>query len=253
MTHLENLTLYLRIRTLNRSVVDGTHLQSEILVHMPKLHTFIFYINTEIYIHHLMPHKSIHDVRETFTNIKYGQTACIVDYVKTSTAIYHVYSLPFTFTRLENITNQFPTIGFDTVTHLYAYDVVPMNHEFFMRINRDFPMLKFFSLKNEMEQSWNHGEYQSDKNPSCSVIKYSNLISLDITHVNIDYVTQFLLETKTCLPNLTELKVNYNQLKTVTMNFTRDATRYNCSKVKRLIVEQSRNFSKDVYQYFPSL
>jgi hypothetical protein len=103
-----------------------------------------------------------------------------------------------------------------------------MKHEFFMRISQTFPMLKCFSLKNEMMQSWNPDELGSDKTTSYPVIEYSNLISLDITRVNMDYVVQFLLETKTHLSRLTELKVNYNQLNKVTMNFTNDVTRCNC-------------------------
>ncbi|CAM4987562.1 unnamed protein product [Rotaria socialis] len=151
------------------------------------------------------------------------------------------------------ITNQFPTIIFDYVTHLHVFDVVSLKHEFFIRISRAFPMLQFFSLVNIMFQSWDVNEWQYDNNSTFSVIEYSHLISLDITSVYLDYVAQFLLETKAHLPRLAELKVSYDQLKMVTMNFTRDATRRNCSKVKRLIVEESTVFSKDVYQYFPSL
>ncbi len=71
--------------------------------------------------------------------------------------------------------------------------------------------------------------------------------------MNTDYIVQFLLETKTYLSRLTELKVNYNQLETVTMNFTRDTTRRNYSQVKQLIVEGSGYYSKDFYRYFSSL
>ncbi|CAF0850912.1 unnamed protein product [Rotaria sordida] len=101
--------------------------------------------------------------------------------------------------------------------------------------------------------SWDVHEWKYDNNSTFSVIEYSHLISLDIKRVYLDYIAQFLLETKAHLPRLTELKVNYDQLKTVTKDFTRDATRRNCSKVERLIVEESTVFSKDVYQYFPSL
>ncbi|CAF3416395.1 unnamed protein product [Rotaria socialis] len=158
MTHLEKLTLYLRVRN-RSSFVNGTHLHNEILVHMPQLHTFIFYISTENNINESVHRISNDDIQQTFTHTRYART----------------------------------------------------------------------------------------------VIEYSHLISLDITSVYLDYVAQFLLETKAHLPRLTELKVSYDQLKMVTMNFTRDATRRNCSKVKRLIVEESTVFSKDVYQYFPSL
>ncbi|CAF2666240.1 unnamed protein product [Rotaria sp. Silwood2] len=253
MTHLEKLTLYVRTRS-RSAFVDGTHLQNEILLHMPQLHSFIFYISSENLTFDLVHRKSYDDIQQTFTNIKYGQTSCIIDNFNGGfKAICHIYSLPFIFTRLEKITTHFPTIVFDTVTHLSAYDVISMKHEFFMRISRAFPMLKHFSLENERSQTWEGGKWKLDQNSSYSIIKYPNIISLDIMHVDIDYVVQFLLETKTYLPNLTELKVNYYQLKSATMNFTRDATRSNCSKVKRLIVEVPRVFSKDVYQYFPSL
>lgn len=71
--------------------------------------------------------------------------------------------------------------------------------------------------------------------------------------MNIDYVDHFLNESKTHLPCLTELKVRFDDLKKVTENFTRDATRRNCAKIKRLIVEDLRDFPEDVYRYFPSL
>ncbi|CAF3859046.1 unnamed protein product [Rotaria sordida] len=253
MTHLEKLTLYLRIHDRN-TFIDGTYLQNEILVHMLQLHTFIFYISTETVVSASLPRKSEDDIQRTFTNIKYGQTACIIDYFTVFNAICNVYSLPFTFTRLEKITNGFPTIIFNNVTRLHAYDATPMKHEFFMRISRAFPLLKYFSIENEAFQSWNLDEWESDENSSYSVIEYSHLTSLDITCVNKDYVVQFLLETKMHLPRLTELKVNYHRLKIATMNFTRDKTRHNCSNVKRLIVvEAPKVFSQEFYQYFPLL
>jgi hypothetical protein len=253
MTHLEKLTLYLRI--LDRSAfVNGTHLHNEILVHMPQLHTFNFYISTENIISVSLPRKSNDDIQQTFTNKTYRQTACIIDYYHGDLkGICHVYSLPFRFSRLEKITTHFPTIVFDSVTYLSAYDVSPMKHEFFMRISRAFPLLKYFSLENGSSQTWDGEEWKSNENSSYSIIEYPHLITLDIMHVNIDYIAQFLLETKTNLPRLTELKVNYDRLKRVTMNFTRDETRRNCSKLKRLIVDVQRVVSKDVYQYFPLL
>jgi len=260
MTHLEKLTLYLRILTLDpfadgtSPFIDGTHLDSAILVHMPLLHAFIFYISTETIISSdSVDRKSSDDIQKTFTNINYGRTACIIDNFNAWKSICHVYSLPFTFTRLEKITNNFPNILFDTVTHLYVYDMISMKHEFFMRISRAFPVLKCFTVQNETFQSWNGDEFIPD-NPFNSVIEYSHLISLDLLYANTYYVMQFLLETKTHLPRLTELKVNYNGLVAVTKNFTRDATRRNCSKVKRLYVfDKPPSFSKDFYRYFPSL
>ncbi|CAF4398270.1 unnamed protein product [Rotaria socialis] len=238
MTHLEKLTLYLRVRN-RSSFVNGTHLHNEILVHMPQLHTFIFYISTENNINESVHRISNDDIQQTFTHTRYARTGCMVNYLNTFKAICHVFSLPFTFTRLNMITNQFPTIIFDYVTHLHVFDVVSLKHEFFIRISRAFPMLQFFSLVNIMFQSWDVNEWQYDNNST--FLQLLNILIL------------YHLTSRAHLPRLAELKVSYDQLKMVTMNFTRDATRRNCSKVKRLIVEESTVFSKDVYQYFPSL
>ncbi|CAF1384979.1 unnamed protein product [Rotaria sordida] len=253
MTHLEKLTLYLRILHRN-AFIDGTHLQNEILDYMPQLHTFKFYISTQESIFSSFPRKSNSDIERTLTNIKYGQMASIIDsYSGGLEAICHIYSLPFTFSRLGIITTHFPMIVFDTVTHLSAYDMIPMEHEFFIRISQTFPMLKYFSIQNDRPLSLKRNEWESDKNVSYSIIEFPHLISLDVTCANIDYIAQFLLETKTHLPCLTELKVNFYRLQKVTMNFTRDTTRRNCCKINRLFVNVSIVFSKDVMEYFPSL
>ncbi|CAF3314240.1 unnamed protein product [Rotaria sp. Silwood2] len=251
MTHLEKLTLYLR--TWEKSFVDYTHLHNDILVYMLQLHTFIFYISTEAFIDDSVYHRSNDDIENKFINIKYGQMTCIIDHFKKFEGICHVYSIPYTFTRLIKISNHFPNIVFNTVTHLLLFGIAPMKHDFFMRISQNFPILKCLVIQNEMVQSWNRDELKSDKNPFDSIMEYFHLISLDLLSANTDYVVQFLLETRAYLPRLTELKVHYRDLALVTKNFTRDATRRNCSKVKQLIFEQKIYCSNDVYEYFPSL
>jgi len=91
MTYLEKLTLYLLTSSRN-GFIDVTHLQNEILVHIPQLHTFIFYISIENIFSPSLPRQSDDDIQRTFTNIKYGQTACIIDYFTGFNAICHVYS-----------------------------------------------------------------------------------------------------------------------------------------------------------------
>ncbi|CAF4986443.1 unnamed protein product, partial [Rotaria sp. Silwood1] len=76
MSHLQKLTLYLRIRNRN-AFVDGTHLHNEILVHMPHLHTFIFYISTDNDINGFVHYVSANDIQRTFKTIGYKPTTCI--------------------------------------------------------------------------------------------------------------------------------------------------------------------------------
>ncbi len=73
-----------------------------------------------------------------------------------------------------------------------------------------------------------------DHSQSYPTVEHPYLTSLDIMFVHIDYIEQFLHESKTRLP---ELRIKYDQLPTVTENFTRNVTRLNCMKVKRLILE----------------
>ncbi|CAF2616346.1 unnamed protein product [Rotaria sp. Silwood2] len=49
ISHLEELTLYIHI-TDGSTFITGTHLDNEILIHMPQLHTFTFYIACETVI-----------------------------------------------------------------------------------------------------------------------------------------------------------------------------------------------------------
>ena len=250
MSHLEKLTLYLRIRH-KSTFINGSHLNNDILMNMPQLHSFTFYISTDTYNgNHL--YVSNHDVQQTFTNKGYQQASCIVNYFPNARAICHIFSLPFAFDHLECIANRFPTIVFNRVTFLRVYDFVPFEHEFFIRIATAFPLLKCFNVMNLMPQVWNVNGIQSNDNQSYSIVAYSHLISLDLRFVCIDYIEEFLLETKTHLLRPIELKVRYDQLKTVTKNFTNDATRLNCANVKRLITEPISVYLQEVYDYFPS-
>ncbi len=253
MSHLEKLTLYIRC---HRSVfVDGTHLHKQILTHMLRLHTFIFYISTEIYINHSVHRLCDNDIQQTFTKIGYYETACNVNYYRESKAICHVFSLPFLFDHFEKMCNNFPSMVFNHVTCLTVADTIPFSHEFFIRIAKDFPSLKFLSIFNWLPPSLLHNflEYTADNIQFYSAIEYPNLTSLDVVYADIYYLEQFLLDTKTYAPRLTEIEVNYNQLKTVTKNFTRDATRRNCANIKRLIFDKEIDYPKEMSLYFPLL
>jgi hypothetical protein len=252
MSCLEKLTLYLRVRDRD-TFIDGTHLYRDILMYMPRLYSFNFYIGTINTLDGFVHYLSDEDVQRTFRNIGYQQVTCIVNYFRTFKAICHTFSLPFAFHRFEKIANKFPAITFNNVTYLKAYDVVPFKHEFFHRIAQAFPSLKDFCIMNYMPQPQVVNKIQSDDYESYSMIEYSHLTSLDVKCVHTDYIEQFLLETKAYAPCLIELKVNYDQLRIVTENFTREATRRNCAKIKRLIIQDTLVFPNEVDVYFPSL
>jgi hypothetical protein len=252
MSYLEELSLYIHI--LNGSTfISGTHLDNEILIHMPQLHTFAFYFASENYTVDPSIRISNSDIERTFTNIEHRQVACIVDYWLTTKLICRVFSLPFKFDRLADITNNIPNIVFNSVTHLLLHDIYPFKHEFFIRLARAFPFLKNLSIDTILAPNWRWHEYHLRDKDWCSIVEYPHLISLDIYFANSYYAEHFLDETKTHLPRLTELKIRYEDLEMATKYFTRNETRRNCSKVKRLIVKHCIVYPKDVYHYFPLL
>jgi hypothetical protein len=232
--------------------VDGTQINNEILVHMPRLDKFTFHIITDTREQHIVDYLSSDDIQQTFTNIGYQQVGCIVSYTG-RTGICQIFSLPFMRDYLHYVGNIFPFIVFRHVTSLALFDVVPFKHEFFIRIARFFPFLKNLDVFNRNSQSHSSDDLNSNGNQLYPIFEYPHLISLALLGSHIDYIEQFLNNTKTHLPRLTQLEVNYDRLRIVTENFTRDATRFNCAKVKKLIIYQTLPLSKDFCTYFPLL
>ncbi len=139
MSYLKELTLYLVIENRNR-FIDGTHLQNEILVYMPQLHSFTFYISTYTNTFDLVHHLSSEDIQQTFTNIGREDVVSIVKNSSRERIVCSIFSLPFSFDRLEDIGNIFPNTVFSYVTDLLVRDGVPFKHEFFIRLARAFPL-----------------------------------------------------------------------------------------------------------------
>jgi hypothetical protein len=258
MCDLEQLTLHLYIDDRTR-FVDGTQLHNDILIHMPRLDTFIFCIRTITQIVDSVLGLSNEDIRRTFTKAGYEQVECILRNSSTVHTMCHVFSLPFAFHRLEMVCNNFPNIIFKNVTFLWVQDAVPFKHEFFIRIAQCFPLLKSLSVVNFGPQISDLDVCESDNDQSHSVnnlyspVEYPYIMTLDIMYAHIDYVEQLLHKSKTHLPRLTELKIKYDRLQKVTKNFTRDATRLNCRLVKWLVVNVTAVNPKDFYIYFPLL
>ncbi|CAF3636818.1 unnamed protein product [Rotaria socialis] len=191
-------------------------------------------------------------IQQTLINIGQHNTATIVNYLSRCTAECSIFSLPFTFDYLRYLGNISPNIVFNYVTYLLVEDHDAFGHEFFVRIARSFPLLKHLHILNIQPQLSSNLTLSSDHSQSYSIIEYPHLTSLDVICSLTDYLEQFLDETKASVPCLTELEVSYRYLKTVTNNFTREETRRNCAKVKKLIAIEQFDNSQDFYHYFPS-
>ncbi len=253
MSLLEELSLKLYILD-ESTFISGTHLDNEILIHMPRLHTFTFYFASENDIDDDIDIRIFNsDIQRNFTNMKYGQVTSMVDYLEPCKVICHIFSLPFKCYFLEHVGNNIPNIPFNSVTHLKLWDKDEFKHEFFVRLSRAFPFLQKLSIWNIKPPFWRRHDFHLRDKDWCSIVEYPHLISLNIRDAHSHYVEHFLNETKTHLPRLRELEIAFNALKNVTKNFTRDELRRNCARVNRLIVLCQIVHSKDVYDYFPLL
>ncbi|CAF1325546.1 unnamed protein product [Rotaria sordida] len=230
MPNLEKLTLYLPIEDRN-TVIDGTYVQHDILDYMPQLHSFTFYICTYVKTVDLSYKLSSEDIQQTLTNIGQEHVTSIVNYIQGGIVACSIFSLPFEFDYLKYLGNKFPNIVFNYVTFLLVEDTNPFKHEFFIRIGRSFPLLKYLRIFNSESQVLDGlMTFSSDNCQLHPIIEYFHLTRLDVRYAHRDYVEQFLNETKTFIPCLTVFEVDVDDLKAVTKRFTREETRRNCAK-----------------------
>ena len=148
------------------------------------------------------------------------------------------------------ITNNFPGGIFKYVREISLFDERSFPHEFFFQISQSFPFMKKLTLINEKLQNDKRHRKLDNDNQHLSIIEYSHLSHLNLDEAHDDYIEQFLIDTKTCLPNSVYLAVPYQALKRVTEHFTRNATRINCAKLRCLGLGKSR-IPKCVKEYFP--
>ncbi|CAF0968361.1 unnamed protein product [Adineta steineri] len=228
---------------------------------MPQLHSFTFYICTYVNLNVLSYKLSSEDIQQTLINNGQQHARSMASYVTNIVNLplgirtaCSIFSLPFKFDYLQDIGNHFPNIVFNYVTYLGIQDITPFEYEFFMRIARSFPLLKYLSIRNGESQKLDGVmTFSSDKCQLHSIIEYPHLAILDASFAHEDYVEQFLNEAKTFVPCLTEFKVYVGHIKAVTKDFTREETRRNCAKMKKITTTGGMVHWEDLCLYFPSL
>jgi hypothetical protein len=203
--------------------------------------------NTNDLVHYL----SNNDVKRNYKNIGHEEVSDMISFFL-DTAVYQIFTLPFEFNILMSVGNIFPNIVFNYVMELWVHDVIPFEHEFFLRISKAFPILKNFHISVFAPVSFDNELSSLDIEP-CEVVEYPHLTYLDLLRANINCVEQFLNENITHLPCLSELRVMYEKLRIVTNDFTREATRRNCLNVKQLTTIKNIVGTKEFHTYFPLL
>ena len=251
MTHLEELTLSIGIRN-RSSFLDGIHFNDHILSSMPKLRTFTFDIDMEIIGINAEYLPSSNDIRRTFIEKGHGAD-CYIDHRSRQRSRCHVYSFPFPLNTLHTISNNFPGGLFVSVRRLCLFDATrPFENDFFVRLSQSFPLLKILSITNNFEQEKKQSCQSVERKEASSMIRFAHLTNLYFDCVHIDYLEEFFLNSNMYLPCLTKLCIEYEDLLTITENFTNNAARSLCSKVEKIdFHEETMVLPKEFYLYFP--
>ncbi|CAF3287622.1 unnamed protein product [Rotaria sp. Silwood2] len=216
---------------------------------MSYLRTFIFDIVTHIVDSNEVL-KSSDDIRRTFVQ----HVDCYIDYFPNKEGRCHVYSLPFTMKYMHAVTNNFPGGIFRNVRTLSIVDDIrSFEYDFFQRISHSFPLLNQLTVFNSIQQNEKRTQESYDDKKRFLIVEFTHLSKLNLSYAHFNYIEQFLLNTNAYLPSLDELEIQYEHLLTVTENFTSDATRFVCAKLKRLNISEIIVHSKDFYLYFPLL
>jgi hypothetical protein len=249
MPNLEKLHLQLFCK--RETFVNGDDLKTNIINHLLRLNTFTFDITSTNYCYNQTNLPSNEDIQQTFKDFKYNQVISCVDYFPDS--LYsqcHVYSYPYKSKYYHKITNNFPGGLFECVRIVSLFDERPFEHEFFRRIAQSFPFMKKLNVINRKAQKNKQCRKSENENENLSIIEYHHLTELCLIQAHEDYHEEFLLDTKTCLPNGVHLRINYRPLEKVTHNFERDATRINCSKINYFYSKNVAQLPKHFKDYF---
>ncbi len=243
MSNLEQLSLH--FLNFNRSIIDGNNLEVNIINHLPRLNKFTFDIRSTIHFDKFDKLPSYEDIQNTLSNFKNDQIIICLDcFPKGEEFHCHLYSYPYSLTEYFYISNNYRRGLFKHVRSISLFDERPFEHDFFLELAQSFPYIKELFVYN-----W---EPQKNDNQQCSIIEYPHLTKLYLVKAHDNYIEQCLLNTKMCLLNNVTLHVTYDSLERVTDNFTRDATRFNCSKIKALHLKNKPEFCcVHLQDYFP--
>ncbi|CAF3598527.1 unnamed protein product [Adineta steineri] len=256
MINLEELILFLTVIRTDSTFIDGTELYDQVLVHMSQLNKFIFSINTSVFIeNNEIDILSNEEIQNSFIGREYGQVGSyvhfeprkpknrVIDFEEAKAIVKsHIYSLPYHFESFLDLNNSFEGGIFVNVRYLTMTDSFPFEHEFFKTISDCFPFVKTLTICNL--------EPQKNKQHSSTLISFPHLNLLNLIDAHDDYAEQFLVDTNTHLPCLLDLCITYESLETVTNNFTNDATRLYCSKLKELHMDKPFVRPKHFDEYF---
>jgi hypothetical protein len=246
MINLEELDLNIKVHC-DEKFNDGDILKKDIIIHMPRLYKFTFHICSIIIYYYQTNFPLNESIAKTFESFSNNQIITCIDHFQRHSRC-HIYSYPYEWKIYSGITNNFRDGLFTNVTRVSLCDEHPFEDEFFLRISNSFPFMKQLAIHNLKAQQ----NISINDKQILSIIKYPNLIRLDLCYTHDDYVELFLFNMKMFLPNNVRLRVDYQSLKRVTYDFTRHMTGNNFMRVAALNIGTVTEIDEDhLKKYFP--
>ena len=250
MSNLEQLGLYLQIISECKLITEND-LQRDILNHIPRLSHCSFYLYTRMHLVGETNFPSRENLQQSSIDFSKQVVISYPDYFPQSLQCgYHLYSYPCQTEHFHDVSNLFPGGLFKHVRHVVLHDEYPFEHAFFRRICQSFPSMEVLTVINNQPQN---RKTSDDDDRDSPVIHYSSLQMLQLDNVHDDYIEEFLLNTKTSFHQDIFLAIPYQSLQRVTLNFTRDATRNNCTKINQLDFFPESYCGHSLQEYFPNV
>ena len=247
MVNLEKLDLCLIVDG-RETFVDANDLKINIINHMPQFYKFTFNIRSSSRFYNEVNLPSDEYMQETFRDFKDKQIHYVDYFPKAKEARCHIYSYPYKLNHYKNVTNNFPGGIFQCVRKVSLFDERPFEHEFFLRIQKSFPLMEELIVVNEQRQINKQFRKANNENGDSSIIHYPYLQHLDLLNTCIDYHKQFLFDTKMCLPFHVRVYMNYEIVRKVTRNFRRNSTRSNCAKMNHVYLFRKREYCGSLHE-----
>ena len=248
MINLEELTLFLLVRRNNSTFIDGIQINDQILIHLPRLNKFTFNIQTYVSFNENieinLPSKD--NIKRSFNERKFSEVDSMVHILPMhGYGQSHVYSLPYQFEDFFGLNNSFQGDIFSSIRCITLTDSLPFEHKFFQIISQSFPLLEDLDISNSQSQN--------EKKDTFPLLKFPHLNHLTLDESHLDYIELFLFDKNAYLPCLNTLCINYELLVIVTENFTNDAARLHCAKIRKLYTDGTLLWLEIVERYFPLL
>mgnify|MGYP003384822308 CR=1 FL=1 len=244
MPNLEELALCLQVIRSNMPLIDGSALSNDLLVHMPKLNKFSFYVHTMVLTMNSNYICASHDeFKRSFVAKIFPRVDSFVEDNRHTRCVYScVYSLPYAFDFFYIFSGSFRGGTFESVEFVFVFGERAFEHEFFASISQSFPSLRKLVVRN-----WRSGKM---KQHSSTPIAFPRLRILDVTGSHSDYAEQFLLKSRACVPQLAEICINYDVLAKVTNRFTVGLDQLNYNQSTTFVMDEDEDEGRVHPQHF---